>query len=383
MKKLLLSTALLASMAIPGAAKDVLSEITSGTGIDHSAFEYNNKGQVVRQETTDMYGKYYMIFKYDGKDQLVRNEAYQDLVTPGEFILVSYVDYQYDDAGRLSQRENYNYDQWGGSGFIKGGRITYSYDEQGRLSLQQTFMSWGSSEELSVKVEYTYNEAGQLAEETTFAVSYANPSEFNPSAKLVYSYNENGQRAEMIAYAYDNYADDPTVPVKQNTTSYTYSADGLTCFEQVSSWGEVNLRIEYSYDSAEASETVYPYDIEAAENNFVYSNAVKRIAGATEYAADWDTGILTLYDKFTYHYQAEGSGLRDIARPSSAAFVTAEDGRIMIGGIKSGDIVSFYNTDGRQVASSIASRNRVAAPALKSGCYIAVTPAGAVKFIVK
>lgn len=383
MKKLLLPATLLATVAFTGSAKDVLSEITSATGIDHSVFEYNDKGLVVRQDVTDEWGQYYMLFIYDEKGQLVRNEAYQDLITTGEFILVSYVDYQYDAAGHVSQRENYNFDQWGDGGFIKGGRITYAYDEQGRLSLQETYMDWGSGEQLTMKTEYSYTEAGLLAEEYSSTASFSNPSNFNPSAKLVYTYNEQGQRVKLESYGYDSYSEDPTAPVLQNYTTYTYSADGMTGFEQVSSWGEVNLRLEYTYSAEAAAETIYPYDFEAAENNFLYTNAVKRIAGATEYASDWDTGELTLYDTYTYHYLPEGSGVRGIERPATAVFVTSEGGKLTIGGLKGNETVTFVNAEGRRVATATATRGRLAVPALQSGAYVAVTPAGAVKFVVK
>lgn len=65
MKKHLLQLAIIAlASSLPASAKDLLSEITSESGVVHYSFVYNDRGQVTRQDNSDDFGDYYMIFSY-------------------------------------------------------------------------------------------------------------------------------------------------------------------------------------------------------------------------------------------------------------------------------------------------------------------------------
>lgn len=384
MKKYLLPFAVIAVVSsLPATAKDLLTEITSESSIVHSTFIYNEQGLVTRQDNSDDFGEYYMIFSYNDLNQLVRNDTYQDFQNSGEFILVSYVEYQYDENGRLSQRENYNYDQWSGGGYLKGARITYSYDEQGKMTEQVVNMAWGDEENLAQKIEYSYNEEGLLAEELTLSADFFDPSNVTPSYKVTYTYDEEGRRTVMTDYYFDSFGENPDDPVLQGHTNYAYDDNGLYLYERVTPAGRTDSKNEYTFLTESVEETVYPYDIEAKETNFVYENIKKRIDVRTEYATDMNSGDLMVYDKYYYHYTPDPSGVGAVTMPESILNVRQEGDNIIIGGLNPGEKVTVYDLEGKPVAAGTAYAPRISAPGLTAGTYIAVSPTGVVKFRVK
>lgn len=341
---------------------------------------------MVKEDVSDDYGKYYMTYEYNDIGQLARISTYQfDVVVPGEFFMVSYIDYQYDEGGRLSQRENYNRDRWGGTGgYIKGGRITYTYDETGKLSLLSVHMDWGGAEMVLQKTEYSYNDRGLRTEEVYWQVDFSDPTKFSPTSKIAYVYDERERMVQKRWYTFVNDGVNPAEPELQTVNEYAYEEGvGLMQYQQRNKNGNVIHKRVYTFTAESASETIYPYDIEAADNNFLYDNVEKRIAVCTEYASDVNTGDLVLYDEFTYHYLPQEGSLPAVALPSTAVFVTSEGGKMAICGLRAGDAVTFYSAEGRSVATATAAGARLAVPELQAGSYIAVTPAGAVKFIMK
>lgn len=384
MKKHLLQLAIIAlASSLPASAKDLLSEITSESGVVHYSFVYNDRGQVTRQDNSDDFGDYYMIFSYNDLNQLIRNDTYQDFQNSGEFTLVSYVEYKYDEQGRLCQRENYNYDQWSGGGYLKGARITYSYDEQGNMTEQIVYMAWGEEENLAQKIEYSYNEDGFLAKELTLTADFFDPSIVTPSYQIAYTYDEEGRRSVMTDYYFDTFGENPDEPVLQGYTNYAYDNNGLCLYERVTPAGRTDSKNEYTFLPESIDETIYPYDIEAKETSFVYENVKNRIDLRTEYATDMNSGDLMVYDKYYYHYTPDPSGVGAVTMPESILNVRQNGDNIIIGGLDTGDKVTVYDLGGKPVASVTASAPRISTTALTPGTYIAVSPTGVVKFNVK
>lgn len=386
MKKFLLSfLTVLTASSFTVTAKEVLSEITSASGMEHSEFTYNDKGLLIKQDNNDSYGQYYTQLSYNDQDLISRLETHQDINQNGEYTLVNYIDYQYNDKGQLTQRENYNYDSWDGS-FIKGGRIVYSYNELGFLTEENLYMNeWGTTKEvLRQKIEYSYNEANQLLEEVTKMTDYFDPETIFNVSLISYTYDSEGRRASSSDYYYDTFGPTPETPIFQGTTKFTYNENGLCLYERVNSADRVEGKDEYTFATENADETIYPYNIETPNSNFIFANAKKRIATRTEYATDMISGELGVYDTYTYHYAINQAGIGDITTtPYTAITVMYNGDSVILGGLNAGEQVMVFDMSGKMVVSRTASAQRMSLSGLESGIYVARSATGAVKFSVK
>lgn len=385
MKKLLLSfLTVLTASSFTATAKEVLSEITSASGIEHVEFTYNDKGLLVKQDNTDEYGKHYTLLSYDADDHIIRIETHQILQGTEDYTLVNYIDYQYNDKGQLSQRENYNYDSWEGS-YIKGGRIVYSYNELGLVTEENLYMTeWGTTNEvLRQKIVYSYNESNQLIEEDTKMTDYFDPETMFSVSLIAYTYDSEGRRASSSDYYFDTYGPTPDTPILQGTTKYTYDENGLCLYERINAANTVEGKDEYTFATESADETIYPYDIETPNSNFIFASVKKRIATRTEYATDMMSGELGLYDTYTYHYAPNQAGVATVTRPEYVLTVFNNGENVVLGGLNAGEKVMVFDLSGKMVVNRTASAQRMSLSGLESGVYVARSATGVVKFSVK
>lgn len=382
MKKFLLPFLMLTAPALTVMAEEVLTQITTESGIEQSEFTYNEKGLLIRQDNTDEYGQNYTLLTYDANDHIIRIETHQDVYQTGEFRLVNYIDYQYNDKGQLSQRENYNYDSYAGE-YTKGGRIVYTYNEKGQMTEQTVYMTaWGSTEEsVMQKFLYSYNEADQLIEELMQTTDFFNPGAMTDASQIIYTYDAEGRRATSSDYYFDSYS--PDAPIFLGGNKYTYDENGLCLFERVGSSEAVESKEEYAFATENADETIYPYDIETPNTNFVYANAKKRIATRNQYETDMISGELKLFDTYTYHYAPNQAGVTAITRPESVLTVLNDGENVVLRGLNVGEKVMVFDMTGKMVVNRTAPGQTLSLSGLASGVYVARTATGVAKFSVK
>ena len=349
MKQLLLMLAMLGMAAFSGYAKDVLSEITSASGMTYSAFQYNEDGCMVRQDEKDPYGRYYSLYTYNEAGQLVHNDTYQyGVLTPSSYERVYYIDYEYDSDGRLRQRENYNYDVV--SGFRKGARIVYSYNDNNLLALQEIYLSGGDVEELFQKNEYIYD-GNLLTEENSYMTSSLEASGFALTTKVVYEYNEDGYLILKKSYYYNAFGPNPMEAILLSATRYLRENNAIIGIERLSGQGTVTGKMECTFAPEAIAETIYPFDLEEVETNFLYQNIDRRLALCTEYVFNADTGGLVKSDEYTYAYSKHDMSVPWISVPYPGVYVTYDGGSPVLGGLRDGDTVTIVNAEGRCVAA--------------------------------
>ena len=158
MKKNLLLVAALVAVASSSNAEEAntLSAITTDTQYESYEFTYNENNLVTREDFFlklsggDEVG--YDEYSYNEKNQLIRADTYQYKEDSGDFKKVCYVEYTYDEQGRLATRVNYN--NFGGE-FTLGGLLDYTYDDAGNLLKVSTYWDLNKTMLFSEE-EYTY-----------------------------------------------------------------------------------------------------------------------------------------------------------------------------------------------------------------------------------
>ena len=202
MKKNLLLVAALVAVASSSNADDAntLSAITTDTGYESYEFTYDENNLVTKEDffvklsSGDEVG--YNEFTYNEKNQLIQDDTWQYKSESGEFKRVCYVQYTYDEQGRVATRVNYNNF---GDEFILGGLLEYTYDDAGNLLKVTSY--WDLDKTMLFQIdEYTYENGVNVLMTTTLS----NFGRSEMIAKLEKKYDDKNRLIEQINYDKDS-----------------------------------------------------------------------------------------------------------------------------------------------------------------------------------
>lgn len=188
---------------------------TTGDSVTGDTFEYDERGNLIREESTLMEGMTFVyVYTYDDNNRLVR-EVYSDY--DGYELITEYV---YDENGRLVEEimssEN-----------SKPTKKIYTHDEKGNCIKSVYTDRFG----FETVYEYSFNEQGKMTE-------YIYSSIFD-SGRQQYFYDENGN---LVKETY-TYSDGDTT-----TTEYTLDEQGrVVRIYSVDTYGTVSA-VEFTYD---------------------------------------------------------------------------------------------------------------------------------------
>ena len=131
-----------------------------------------------------------------------------------------FIEYSYDEQGRVIERKNYNNY---GTGLVLAGRIEYYYDETtGSLVTEKCYTVFWEGESMTSYIEYSYDRSGRLVKEDTYTDS-------NVSARIEYIYDEDGRLSEQLDYLL---SENGTELVLSRKTDRTYDENGNPAAEK-------------------------------------------------------------------------------------------------------------------------------------------------------
>lgn len=297
-------------------------------------FTYNDQNQLI-----DMHvwypgsDDYHDSIRYDANGNLVRIDTYQLL--NGEFTHVCYLEYTYDELGRITSRMNYNHF----SDWELGGVYSYSYDPEGHLV--QSDLTMGGS--LFTTIEYTYTD-GLLVEELWSNADFYT-SALTPSEKIEYNYT-NGKLTQTVTSTYDE-----GVWSLFSSESFEYDNNGnCTQHQTLDEYGNTTSKSVYVFMSTLVENTLIPSTPEGGRP-IVYTN---RNNYMTEewYTLD-DNGELQYVCDYIYSYDGNVAVEEHDNFGTMSAFPNPSNGVITISFDKAqeGSTLLVHDIYGRLVKS--------------------------------
>ena len=382
MKKNLLLVAALVAVASSSNAEEAntLLAITTDSGYENYEFTYNANNLVERE---DFYLKLsggdevgYDEYFYNEKNQLVRTDTYQYKEDAGEHKKVCYVEYTYDEQGRLATRVNYN--NFGGE-FTLGGLLDYTYDDAGNLLKVSTYWDLNKTMLFSEE-EYTYENGVNVL----MTITVHNFSGTSVISKLEKKYDDKNRLIERINYDKDA---NTSELVKRSINKYEWDDCGIVTKGLYALSGTEVDREEYYYHEAPVSSVIYPIEKEMADRNFMFNNGNNALKYYAVYAMDQNSNSLHLYDIYTCNYVKDpdggqngvdcvASGATDLRNMS----VIRSGEEAVIKGVERGETVRIYDMAGNLVESTIANAGVYNVSNLAKGNYVVVSGSRVLKF---
>ena len=384
MKKQLLLAAVLVSAATFSFAEDApvantLVAITTDSQYESYEFAYNDNNLVTREDffvkfsTGDEVG--YNEFFYNEKNQLIRNDTYQYKEKEGEFKMSCFVEYTYDEKGRLATRVNYNYFQ--GQKML-GGLLEYEYDEEDHLIKITSYWDLDKKNLFQI-VEFTYENGVNILKTTNFK-SFS--GSWDTIAKVEMKYDDQKRLIQR-----DNYEKDAntTDMILRTIIKYEYDDNGLIVKSTQSTSGKEMEREEYFYlDNVPVSDVIYARENENSDRNFLYDACKKALDYSAAYATDQNSGKLALFDLYRYEYAGDpGSGIESVSTDANAfrnLSVIRSGEEAVIRGIERGETVRVYDMAGNLIDSTVANANVYNVSNLTKGTYVLVNGSRVIKF---
>lgn len=164
---------------------------SDGTIYNYEIFEYNGRGNIIKEEKwlTDEFPFSRTSYTYDENGILIRinNEKAYDAVW-------NWYEACYDDQGRVEKyiiKEKKKYQD------MMVGEILFQYDPAGQLIRREEY---NSNQSLVACMDYTYNENGQPTQVETHTYD----TNFDTRTVDIYEYNEYGQCISLIHEIYSD-----------------------------------------------------------------------------------------------------------------------------------------------------------------------------------
>lgn len=388
MKKQLLLAAVLVSAAASSFAEDApvantLNAITCDSQYESYEFAYNENNLVTREDffvkLSDGDEVGYNEFIYNDKNQLVRNDTYQYKSELGEFVLVCYVEYTYNEQGKVATRVNYNRNPYGGDEMMLGGLLDYTYDDAGNLLKVTSY--WDLDKTILFQIdEYTY-ENGLNTLMTTTMKGFSGS---DVTAKIEKKYDDQNRLIERYNYEKDANSSDL---ILRTVMKYTHTDEGITVKSTQSSKGAEVGREEYFYYKAPASSVIYPMEYEYADRKFMFESCKNAMDYYAVYAQDMNSGKLTLFDLYRLEYvenpDKPQDGVNSVSMDgvnfSNMSLVRSGE-EAVIRGIERGETVRVYDMAGNLIDSTVANTGVYNASNLDKGTYVVVNGSRVLKF---
>lgn len=284
----------------------------------------------------------------DDNGNIILNKWYQFI----DFVNVhtAKIEYKYDENNRLIERTNYQDYGWG---MVKQFPLKYYYNDNGLLIKREQVSGWDDS--LVEYSDYEYDDKGRLISETITDVAGEDPG---VKQKLEYSYNENdlvSKLSTMIVNAVGQL-------YESQKTEYTYDEAGnLTEINDFLNKGGVYQPagiVKYVYDmSVSGDNIVYPFNdldkFDTAEmlnlelNNNCH-NKVIRDTIMVEFEGEW--GLVDIRD---YVYESATVSISEVKdNVNSELAVVINNGFISLNGVKNGELVQIYDSNGNLLVVS-------------------------------
>lgn len=322
--------------------------------------------------------KSYRLYTYNEKGLCTREDDYQYLADKGDFVHVSYIDYGYDEQGRMISRLNYN--SFGTDNFEVGGKLVWTYNENGTIKTMETYLSsWTNPGEweLFLRDEYIYFTDMRLKEIHTSMVPYGGTEETMFISKMEeFKYDD---KKQFIENSWKEYKEDGNgVPVSTGRSTYTYDELGnmiqFDSFIGLTSQNPV-VRYKYEYDTTIKSEnTNLPYNYEDERLPFVYAFSLSPNVVVKE---DWwqqpmETDRLEFIGTYTWTYSNAGSGSgignMNVDLNSVNYFVNSDV--LYFTNLREGTEVQIYDVKGSVVLQSQYQAAGISLNNLPEGVYI-------------
>lgn len=284
----------------------------------------------------------------DDNGNIILNKWYQFI----DFVNVhtAKIEYKYDENNRLIERTNY---QDYGAGMVKQFPLRYYYNGSGLLLKREQVSGW--DETLIEYSEYEYDDKGRLISETITDVAGEEPG---VKQKLEYSYNENdlvSKLSTMIVNAVGQL-------YESQKTEYTYDDAGnlIETNDFLNKGGAYQAagRVKYVYDmSVGEGNIIYPFNdldkFDTAEmlnlelNNNCH-NKVIRDTIMVEFEGEW--GLVDIRD---YVYESATVSISEVKdNVNSELAVVINNGFISLNGVKNGELVQIYDSNGNLLVVS-------------------------------
>lgn len=382
---------LAASTAVASAAHTYyLADLRTTDGQEGTSYTYNDQGLLVRSfnqiAITPEYNSI-SVYTRDAKGLIERMDLYQDYFMSmsdniEDFRYNCYITYEYNDKEQLVKRRNFNNFNMnpGEPDFQPGGIMTYEYDKDGHLTFIRTY--WDETlSKLAQEIRFEYNAKGQLTRRGDYMASTTSQSLTN-NINIDYFYNEDGTLDYTQTFVWD---DSNGRFIEQGKHQYEYDEAGnLTAIQFVTPTGTIQEKKQYFYNEpgkpADVDFIAWPIELEDAESTDFYNN----LRNAPKTMEAWDVNLvsnsLQLYATYEYVYETYG-GVQGVNADAAADMCLSAftSDRIVLQGVPAGEIISFFDMEGRRVLTARQNPAGIDISALAAGQYCVATPCGAVK----
>ena len=363
-----------------------------GGGAELEKFEYDSSNRLVRQYSNMLVGNLRTDYTYNDKGQVVMEEGWQDKSVSGldeNYEQRYYVEYEYDEQGRVVARKTYN--KLGSAPMMFSGMYVWEYDNAGRLAKMLDYTD-ENRQNLLQEVLYYYNELGQLSYTQDRINNFGT---WEDNSRVEYVYDALGRITEIGSgkitdgtYKADRYE----VFVYTDEGEEELNPDAVLDETYLTGAGRRTKQkmVKYLYNEDVRSENViYPVtDIDALFDNSVqYSDYKFMLVERNEYMPDDITGGLVQIINWVYDYdEIEGiNGIEAIEKINAlgARILPEVNGDVLtLNGVTNASVVSIYDLNGRKVfAGGNNTGNTVNVSSLEKGIYMVTTPEGSAKFV--
>lgn len=380
----LIATLLFSSVVFAQQYEYKLTEINSKVVPDYYKYMYDEANGRLDSATHYFESDGYIFdctnkYVYDEKGNEVQERGFQKFEGDDFYTYTMYINYTYDDQGRVTSRTNFNRDFYGGDQFILGGVYEYIY-EGDKLVQRNSYWDLERTDKFE-EVKYSYDEQGRLSEENYYSSIFDDGLQFANGTK--YIYNDEGRLSEKIKTVANMITYEPEAGGGEE---FTYSADG-----NIVKWLRYNRNpeepedIEYfTFDTDLKKEnTLYP--VEKEWDGTIYLNSQNAVLSDTVYQTDW-TGQLGVYDILEMKYEPVVTTGISTVRPATQTMmqVSYENGTVRLTGVKDNEQVRVYSASGLMMTDNkYNSKEGVDLSSLPTGAYIISSNEGSVKVLKK
>ena len=370
-----------------------LTDMTDSQNGENYNFYYDESGRLVRYDIlNDIRARFE--YEYDENGNCIKESIFQDIDMVHRYVPTAYIEYTYDEQGRIATRTNYNNFSthlptpvW-----EYQATIDYLYDENGRLVKKNTYRGEDRLL-LHQDIAYVYNDKGLLAEEneTNYNI-YSTDHAVSKKGQVVYTYDEENRLLDKCALTSED-QDVNTLRVRTYTIC-DYDEDGILT-EIYTTGSSKDPRAKMSSFVYTVDETVpvaqvrYPVAIPEPyyDTNTIFpAQQPYQIIEAKEYVQGKDagdeSGMICDHD-WTYNYEEVGPlqivNMGMAGRSLAAATVVGDVLHLI--GVNHASDVTITDLNGRTVKSLPLTDGTISVAGLQNGVYVLSCRQGSVKFV--
>lgn len=328
-------------------------------------------------------------YDYGTQGLVIKERTYEDLgktLDLDRFKYVSYVDYDYDDNGNLTERVVYNqFQDW------EFGSISeYTYNEDGQRTSMVIYLNQAMTDKL-MDVTYKYDADGRILEEYETIYNMAESDSDKSYAVTRYTYDVEGLILRRTEYLVD-----PLDMAEVPRLIYVYeydTQDNLLSVSRTDAADETTAKYEYEYTDVQMADVLFPIFPERDDVDIAGAYKYMRLAPSkmTDYEFDQISESLQLYDTYNYKYTKKLlngnldtiTGVKQNFAAASFAEVSVAsvtEDCLMLNGVTTMEDVRLFTIDGRFLGRRAYTVSGVDIADLPAGAYIALTRRGSAPF---